>query len=51
MKQLDQKLTFSKMNVIELNDADSSTVIGGTEDLPTPTILQQLTKLSITRVV
>ena len=40
------KLAFNKAAVTELNDNESMNIIGGTEDMPVPTIIQDLTRIS-----
>ncbi|MFC4816596.1 MULTISPECIES: hypothetical protein [unclassified Flavobacterium] len=42
-------LAFNKASVTELNDLESMAIIGGTEDMPVPTVIQNLTKISIIR--
>jgi hypothetical protein len=45
------KLAFNKAVVIELSNIESMKVIGGTEDKPVPTIIQELTKINWTAFI
>ena len=44
--QVKNSLAFNKAAVTELNDLESITIVGGTEDMPVPTVIQNLTKIS-----
>jgi hypothetical protein len=39
-------LAFYRATVTELNDKESMNIIGGTEDMPVPTVIQNLTRMS-----
>jgi hypothetical protein len=43
------KLAFGKATVTELDNNQALEIVGGTEDMPVPTIIQNLTKISIIR--
>lgn len=44
--KLNNKLAFNKAAVTELNDLESLAIVGGTEDMPVPTVIQNLTRIS-----
>ncbi|WP_310556706.1 class I lanthipeptide [Flavobacterium sp.] len=41
------KLAFNKAAVTELNQIELNNIVGGTEDIPVPTVIQELTRISI----
>jgi hypothetical protein len=41
------KLAFNKLAVAELNEQTAINVIGGSEDMPVPTVIRDLTKISL----
>lgn len=45
-KQNVNKLAFNKAVVAELNDVESLAIVGGGEDIPVPTVIQNLTRIS-----
>lgn len=45
-KQSKITLAFNKAAVIELNDSEALKIVGGTEDMPVPTVIQNLTRIS-----
>ena len=45
-KRSNNSLAFNKAAVTELNDLESLAIVGGTEDMPVPTVIQNLTRIS-----
>lgn len=45
-KQSKITLVFNKLALAELNDSEALNIVGGTEDIPVPTVIQNLTRIS-----
>lgn len=42
------KLAFYKATIAEMNEIESMNIIGGTEDVPVPTVIQAVTQIKWT---
>jgi hypothetical protein len=45
------KLAFNKAIVTELTNRESMEIVGGSEDMPVPTVIQVLTKINWTAFI